>query len=438
MQARTVLVVDGLDQHDSTKHTLALLQYLLSWVYDFPWLYLFLTLRPHAYIMAAFARSGHSHLVHERRLEVAPRVGAHPNPRTSFAVVLPRDPTGQPIPLDTFYKRILDWGYQHKGRRRVFVVLECVAIEDIASMTLEAILAYANAHSAYATTPLSFLDIVSTVHRLRSVLVMNAKSEVLARDTSFHDFLLDGERYADRPLLVSRPLTLACACLAVINDDRDVAAMLRWGPYPPPSSPPHRLRRPSVARLALFLWPRYVLDVSHSDHRDKMLMRQLEAFVPSTQLAMYAWVTTPRQAVRAGKALVRYLLPCEPSGAATCGHFFKFVCFVHIYRDSQSPPHSCVAPAYLMQAIRRTYRGEGGEGDCTVTRQGPAALCFELGGPDPALRFNVTVKPDDMARYWDIMKNFRQQLRDTLADHSGSSFPESILSGAYRIADEDN
>ncbi|GJE96274.1 AAA-16 domain-containing protein [Phanerochaete sordida] len=66
---RTVVVIDGVDQCWSRIEVPDLLQYLLTLVSDFPWLRLFLTLRPHPYIMATLARhSFFSRHIHQRHL----------------------------------------------------------------------------------------------------------------------------------------------------------------------------------------------------------------------------------------------------------------------------------------------------------------------------------------------------------------------------------
>ncbi|GJF00062.1 hypothetical protein PsYK624_163390 [Phanerochaete sordida] len=362
LRIRTVIVVDGLDQCNNARSILDLLQYLLTLVISFPWLCLFITLRPHAYIMETFTRWGVSHLVHEQRLDEAPqqwsgdvqqylegnvplsyydgylrkhpralsqlaklaqgdfkfarvavgfldRENAYPSPRKTFEVVLASDAPGSLAPLDALYLRILRWSYGPTRVRVdcVFMVLECVAVEDIVPMTLASILTYVNARTENITMPLSLDDIIDIIHRLRSVLAVNAKSEVRARDATFHDFLLDDQRYVDRPLFASRPLTLASACLATIHSAGCGAAILQLCPRPSLSpSGPDQQRDQTATHDALALWPRYVHEASRSGQRDSVLIRQLEAFVSSAQLAMYAWVTTPRQAVYAGIALMRY------------------------------------------------------------------------------------------------------------------------------------
>ncbi|GJE96275.1 hypothetical protein PsYK624_124690 [Phanerochaete sordida] len=203
-------------------------------------------------------------------------------------------------------------------------------------------------------------------------------------------------------------------------------------PYPCPLSPPAQQHCTAITHHALALWPRYVSEAANSKVRDTMLTYQLDSFIPSRQLAMYAWVTTPRQVVHTGKALIRYLAPAR---AAICSHYFKFVYFVHLHRDPRSAAMVYTAPADRMQAIWEMCK-DGGGADLVVTRPSEATVSLQLitAGVDSAPIVNISLGTYDVTRYRDIMRDFHAHLQDAFQEVINY---EGLLPGTYRIGGED-
>ncbi|GJE96268.1 AAA-16 domain-containing protein [Phanerochaete sordida] len=491
-RTRTVIIIDGVDQCRGRGNITDLLQYLLTLVSDFPWLHLFLTLRPRPYIMAVLAQHNFSHRIHQRHLiediqqdyagdvqrflkdkvQRLPSYGAYlrqyPRALPQLAKLADGDPTfarvaanflahedagidpgasfellfsdrshTRLVSLDALYWQIMrramrgrkPWEGQYQ-----LLILRSVSVERTTSMTVDSILTYINAHPshapeyAYLGSSISLDQIVTAVDDMRSVLKIDLNFEVHSHDDTFPDFL--GNQPVESRLITSRPHTLASICLATVTQAKPLTAALE-----PCScllaSPAHRWCQ-ALTRHALSLWPRYISEVAAlDDPLDRMLSHQLGLFVPSPQLAMYAWVRTPQQVMCAGKALMRYFRP----NGLRCSEYFKFVSFVHLSRSRRSEPRLVTdLAADLMQAVWDTCT-EGGDVDLVVTRPNEATISLQLinNGVHAKTLLKLSFSVNDVMQYDDIMRDFQKQLQDASQETLNYA---GLISGTYRIDDE--
>ncbi|GJE99858.1 hypothetical protein PsYK624_161320 [Phanerochaete sordida] len=242
------------------------------------------------------------------------------------------------LPLDRLSMQILNWaaGYSRDHCHLIYLLCCSVALEGNISTTVDSLLVYLGDRA-------SADQMVLAADRLRSLFTINLKGEIRALHPTFRAFLLDPKRRGDHDFFVGRPFVRAVLCLATLANAGSLTAVLQ----PPPSttsSGQMRLKQgpqdpESRAGLSQFwpvmtafrkrtarglssifrdyrghstsdqetnelcFWPRYIVETADSGFHG-ILAYHLRAFIPSSQLAMYTWATTPNQAMRAATAVV--------------------------------------------------------------------------------------------------------------------------------------
>ncbi|GJE96846.1 AAA-16 domain-containing protein [Phanerochaete sordida] len=482
-QATTVLVLDGIDQCSESLEVPGLLRRLLAFVREFPWLFLFIAACPRPNVMAVLAHPTVSDIVYHRQLDDDIERW-HGNPAEYFQYTLPR------IPAYKDYSNIhpntlrelsqlangdirfaqLAMRYLHAENRRPEARLNRLRsiansdspLEALYIHQLETLAPFLSpdrprfprtllrfvAHTGCSLTPdeissfaheISADDVIRTVDDFRAVLTIDTSWKIVPHDVSFSRFLRNMNRKGELPfgLQADGALHAASICIAAISNTSPVTAIPRL--LPPPNLLP-RDGRPQPTIPFMSLWPRYLSESRPSADPDLIL--QLDAFVPSLPLAMYAWVVEPFDAHCAASIVARYLVTPHVDleevddvlektlsiRRRIISDFYAFVCYVQLRRD-RGDQH--IFAADIIQAI-----AEGCQDKivyCNTGLHGPGDLTFTFNLEAEAYQGHVSVGADSLQSYKSITEDFLTQMQNAEQVGNGPSTP-GLLEGTFRAA----
>ncbi|GJE97836.1 hypothetical protein PsYK624_140580 [Phanerochaete sordida] len=361
-QKPTVIVIHDIDQCEETEKDTVLphlLEFLLTLVRKLPWLYVFISARFCPIIVSIIAHSSHASLVHQRQSFSGPLfagdsqrsfdayMSAHPpHPRFRWRTVQYNAIFGNLVAAyigvshrSTSEER-LRWCLEHDDSRLApldalyLKILQSKIVRDPTSYKFYTLLRFIACNSdgippetiAFYTEEgfWSPCDIIAMVRYLQPVIRLNGKAMVAPFHPSFSNFLLNNSRCSVPEFCVDRNTHLASVCFAALARARPISAVFK----PQPHIAPHR-DRPDLRHPLLTLWPRYLSDAK----RDPKLWRQLQAFVPSLELAAFAWVTEPDQILDTSLIVARYFERLSVrQDADSCSTFLTFVFYVQLWR----------------------------------------------------------------------------------------------------------
>lgn len=462
--AAVVLAIDGIDECKDRDEVPVLLRFLLEVVRELPWIRLLIASRPHANVMSVLAHPDVADIVHHQSLHsgvgnareylearvlqipsysqllrehpnmlrrllrrtkgdsVFARVAAnfldlvHDNPKAQMQLLLSGTSKAS-SPLTALYTLILRTA-SHPSHDQL------ISLPTLLSLIAAGQKGIIHSHSPPDHAFISAHYAVRVVDGLRCVLTVDANAEIIPIDTSFRQFLLDTrhcpKQYRMPPAFIS---------LAVMANANPLSAML--ASFPPVGPLPTGRRE--VKHPLLTLWPKY-LDTEPWGTEPRHLAA---FFVPSPQLAMYAWVTKPAQAMRAGQALLNYFRKRHRENMKPiCIEYFKFVSYVHLIREQHTPFGQSYPPlstADVTEAIVRKAHGNDKYSHFAITLEQGHLIYAATDHNDRNNRLDLTIKEEDLTRYQAIIEDFMQQMRQDAA-LAGPSF-RGLLEGTYRIDD---
>ncbi|GJE91966.1 hypothetical protein PsYK624_081180 [Phanerochaete sordida] len=483
---RKILVIDGFNECKDRRQIPAMLRHLIELVRAFPWLYLFITSRPHPSVMSVLAHASVKDIVHHRHLEYGsgsravqrylkhamsktlaypgfPRkhplrmrrlidiVGNDidiarlafefldsPNNKSSYVQwthVALSDLSAPPSNRHFLYQNILNLEREHLGHSRIYVVdaiLRLVVFEHqkLAPDDL----------SLYVYPSVSPDEIIAVVDRLRPILQIDMDGRVAPTGLLFRDIFSNGsaaQHHLSEALMDQQLDTTTCfatAFLAFLLNTSAVTDIL-MKPMPLPAVIE---AHPKVKHQALALWPRYLAQAL----RTSALNAELDDFIPSLPLALYAWVTTFRHLVLAGDAVL------ASGGNEACqkyeSEFFQFTVFVQLWRDGRlqgGPEHAVdISLADLREELilqfrtTTTIRIRLGAENSPSPR---AVFSQERDGSFGVARksnciLDLDIREDDLARYLAIVQELITAMgRDDRLSNDASL--AGVLEGTYRI-----
>ncbi|GJE94263.1 hypothetical protein PsYK624_104320 [Phanerochaete sordida] len=472
-EVRTILIIDGMDKCVDQEEVPDLLHFLLDLILEFPRLYVFLTTRPRPSIMYTLSDVRFSDKIRYRQLgngwkewaENAkqytkiillniPCHGDYLRDRTrtlhrlvkyaqdDFTVAsamagflsVEHDFPGDQLDdffgtestistrQDTVYMSILRFAFvNHQSPSEQLKLLTLLQFIAIYGDTLTpSIIASCAPH-------LSVNDIISIADRLRSILTISTKGEVVLLHPSFRDFLLDRHRCRDSRFLVNRHTHLTSVCLTAISNATPITAVLMRDPLPTVELS-QQLRYP-----LLTLWPRFLAKARDSD----VISDQLQFLIPSPQLAMYAWLIDEAHAMIAGAALMRYTKQLqgdiETIMSHKCAQFLEFISYVQLWRDLLLRGGSqTITGADLLPKIIQTCTMESVPLHMTRATKDCLSLRIDIDSDAP-YQIDVRCKSNDLLfEYQAIMVQFTDQLQIRPDFLEEAVFVELSI-GTYRI-----
>ncbi|GJE84515.1 AAA-16 domain-containing protein [Phanerochaete sordida] len=267
-QPVTFLVIDGLDECKDRELVPDLLRSVLELVRAIPWLRVFIAARPEPHILPVLASGAAADVVYHRSLNgavfdgtgdvglylraIVPKIHGydqyirdHPDaiealtqrargvfiyartavqfletyddhPEEQFQLLLASSGAGL-SPLDELYLQVLRYAFPPKdlqaspsrhGRLHALLTFLALRLNDLPPSAIALLLG------------LSEADVVWTVDRLRSVLLVDAVGDVVPLHATFAEFLVDPARCVDAAYHVARPAghaALFLRCLAAFN-----------------------------------------------------------------------------------------------------------------------------------------------------------------------------------------------------------------------------
>ncbi|GJE91975.1 AAA-16 domain-containing protein [Phanerochaete sordida] len=418
---KIVLVIDGLDECNDRKQIPALLRYLIDLVRRFPWLYLFITSRPHPFMMSIFADASVTDIVHRHQLD-CPRVVYPAQRYLRYAVssIPGYEEFSQKHSAD-LTRLISRMGYDFDFAHSIH---ECLVSEYSARQLRDAwkelqlekivtadklchrflyfhrrhtlssdnhlantIMRFAiferkafTAHvlSVYYYPPVTFDSIIAAVDGLRPILKINADAQIVPAHASSQKYLLhlgSNNILLDEIHVCNASTHSALALLAALVNATPVTDILLT-PLPQIAAVE---AHPGVKHPYLTLWPQYLSRASPSD---RILVHVLRDFIPSLPLALWAWVTTADDVLRAMKTK-----PTHWGGAQQSSAFLTFTTFVQLWRHQRTlkgSEHSVdISPTALYRFIIDQLLNTKVDGVCMAVEK------------DKKLRLVFNVQKDD-------------------------------------------
>lgn len=354
-QTPIVLVIDAIDRCMNAGEVPLFLRHLLACAREFPWLRLFFSARPRPNVMAVLAHPTYTDLVHHRQLGcdlqywngdshqyiryTMPRVRAcsdivyhHPGILREAARHIDDDFAFAHIAM-----KYLDISYTdpeaalHEiaklfvlppGQSRLHALFERqlrLAFSTLPTNQHEVlyVLLRSMAYAGHALTPESIAsyalhvspdEIVLMVDDLRTILSIDHNGEIVPLDISFYKFLLIDQpsQSSHDHYRMDRAVHLASICLTALLMANPVTTI--FSTFPATSLLPESdVLTSHDSSPFLVLWPNYLSQVKIGSRGQPSITEQLYAFVPSPQLALYAWVTDPIDTLRAARIVTRYI-----------------------------------------------------------------------------------------------------------------------------------
>ncbi|GJE96859.1 AAA-16 domain-containing protein [Phanerochaete sordida] len=468
-QALTVLVIDAIDQCKESGEVPLLLQSLLLFTREFPWLYIFLAARPRPNVMGALTHPSVIDFIHCRRLDSSLEKW-YGNPGRYLEYVVPTIPgysdyvRAHPTVLQQLIRhsgcdfsfaciavRYLDTDHTQPkilftsllaGQRKKLSLLTALYLRsEVPSQTehIRTVLRFV-AYTGRGLTPdlissyaprISTHDVVMAVDHLRVGLTINEDGEIEPHDVAFYDFLscFQKSKNGRHVYQMDRDTHFASISIAALVTASPVTAILQS--HLPPTllsyGDNHQPLRP-----LLTLWKHYLPGSKDQSFGHRYFFDQFYDFTPSVPLALYAWVTDPTDAYRTAGVVARFMASTVFSLDVLLGEhsfedefiseFYAFVSYVQLRRGRLLQR---ITTADVLGAIAKGCQHVHSSRDAK-------RLTFAMSVGVQRYQCHITATPGALQRWHDITEEFLARLHDDENTVDTQSTP-GLLEGTFRI-----